>query len=173
MTDPYIGEIRMVGFNYVPHDWARCDGSILEINQHQALYNIIGNLYGGDGETTFALPDLRGRVPIHVGDWHQQGEKGGAEQIVMNPEQLPAHSHAVQASEERARELLPSDNFLAVVPRKIYGEPSDLTPLHSGSALFSGEGEAHDNRQPYLTVNFIISLAGQLPSRNSGMGTEF
>ena len=166
MSDPYIGEIRMVGFNYAPRDWAHCDGSILEINQHKDLYTILGTLYGGDGITTFALPDLRGRAPLHVSGQHQQGEMGGAQEVALNTNHLPSHNHVVQASSERARELLPSDNFLAVVPRKIYGGPSDLTSVHSGSVLATGEGQAHENRQPYLAVNFIISLAGQFPPRS-------
>lgn len=166
MSEPYIGEIRMVSFDYAPQEWAHCDGSLLEIEPHQSLFAILGTTYGGDGVNTFALPDLRGRVPMHFGERYQQGEMGGTEQVALDTNQLPAHNHTLLASSERARQLLPADNFLTVVPPKIYTDPENLSSISSGSVLSTGEGQAHENRQPYLALNFIISLAGQLPSRS-------
>lgn len=157
----HVGEIRMMSFSHTPQGWAHCDGSLLNIDQHKDLYAVLGTLYGGDGITTFALPDLRGRVPIQATEHHPQGEVGGAEAVTLEVSQLPSHSHTVKASSDRARELLPSDNFLSTVPRKIYSEPTALTATHPGSVLVAGEGQAHDNRQPYLAVNFIISLTEQ------------
>lgn len=166
MSEPYIGEIRMVSFDYAPRGWAHCDGSLLEIKQHPSLFAILGTTYGGDGVTTFALPDLRGRAPMHFGHRHQQGEMGGTEQVGLDTNQLPSHNHALLASSERARQLLPADNFLAVVPPKIYADPENLSPISSGSVLSTGGEQAHENRQPYLALNFIISLAGQFLPRS-------
>ncbi|HEY7215205.1 MAG TPA: tail fiber protein [Thermoanaerobaculia bacterium] len=156
--DP-IGEIRMVSFEDVPHGWARCDGSLLEIAAHRALYEAIGTAYGGDGETMFALPDLRGRVPLGEDARHPLGERGGAERIALDPGHLPAHTHAVFGTTARARDLLPNGCLLSVVPRKIYGEATELTALGENSVQPAGDGEPHENRQPYLALSFLISVA--------------
>lgn len=158
MSPDPIGEIRMVCFEDVPPGWARCDGSLVEIAAHRALFEVIGTTYGGDGVTTFALPDLRGRVPLAEDDRHPLGERGGAERIALESGQLPAHTHAVSAAAARARDLLPNGCLLAVVPRKIYGEPVALTALSARSVAASGGGEPHENRQPYLALWFVISL---------------
>ena len=170
MSEPFLAEIRIVGFNFAPRGWAFCDGQILPINQNQSLYSLLGTTYGGDGRTSFALPDLRGRTPMHVGDGHQLGQKGGAETVTLTAAEIGAHTHTVKASSQQANQAQPANLILATVPRPelIYRTPaaSSTTALRSGTVTNAGGGQAHDNMQPYLAVSFCIALRGLFPSRN-------
>jgi microcystin-dependent protein len=170
MSEPFLAEVRMVGFNFAPRGWAFCDGQILPINQNQSLYSLLGTTYGGDGRTTFALPDLRGRSPIHVGrsnggGGHLLGQKSGEETHTLTVNEMPQHRHVAQASSQTGNNPIPVDHILASA-NNLYRSPTDLTALVAGTIANVGGGQAHDNMQPYLAVNFCIALQGLFPSRN-------
>jgi microcystin-dependent protein len=164
--EPFIGEISMVGFNFAPHGWAMCDGQLLPIAQNQALFSLLGTTYGGDGITTFALPDLRGRFPLHPnlsgrGSNRFQGEVGGQEVVTLLASQMPPHTHPLQGADEQL-----SDRPKGGAPARggSYGTPaSSLAMTPSG---ISGDGQAHENMPPYLGIYFVIALVGIYPSRN-------
>ena len=165
MAQPYVGEIRMFAGNFAPAGWMFCEGQLLPISENETLFNLIGTTYGGDGITTFALPDLRGRLPIHQGNGFILAETGGAEEITLTVQQIPAHTHPVLASTAPASSNSPVGN-VAAAPTAInlYIEDnanSSLSPL-AVSAI--GGSQPHTNLQPYLCVNFIISLFGIFPS---------
>jgi len=164
MSEPFLAEVRIVGFNFAPRGWAFCDGQILPINQNQSLYSLLGTTYGGDGRTTFALPNLRGRTPIHVGNGHSQGQKGGEETHTLNPVEMPQHKHSAAASSSTANSPIPQGNVLAAA-NNVYADPANLTELHPDTVESVG-GQGHDNMQPFLVLNFVIALQGLFPSRN-------
>lgn len=167
MSEPFLAEIRMVGFNFAPRGWSFCDGQILPINQNQSLYSLLGTTYGGDGRTTFALPDLRGRTPIHVDTSHREGQKGGEETHTLSAAEMPQHNHVQMATSQSASQSTPGGNILAATTGNIYGaKPAAASTLNTGSIAHVGGGQAHDNMQPYLAVNFCIALQGLFPSRN-------
>ncbi len=180
MSEPFLAEIRMFGFNFAPRGWAFCDGQVLPINQNQSLYSLLGTTYGGDGRTSFALPELRGRVPIHVATGHPLGQKGGAETHTLTADELPAHSHTLPASGSQATQSVPAgDNVLAGQARRnppLYGSPPPagsetlVNPDTIGQARTPGNnpfsGQAHQNMQPFIAVNYAIALSGVFPSRN-------
>jgi microcystin-dependent protein len=166
MSEPFLAEIRMVGFNFAPRGWAFCDGQILPINQNQSLYSLLGTTYGGDGRTSFALPDLRSRTPIHKSDGHQLGQKSGAETITLTAAEIPQHTHALKASSTEGDSRNSTNSILA--SSELY-RPYDAgrsTALRSGSITNAGGSQAHNNMQPYTTVSFTIALQGLFPSRN-------
>jgi microcystin-dependent protein len=171
MSEPFLAEIRIVGFNFPPRGWAFCDGQILPINQNQALFSLLGTTYGGDGRTTFALPDLRGRTPIHVGSSHPQGSEGGEEGHALTAGEMPQHGHALRASASDGNVPVPSasgvGHVLARSTNVHYG-PADASPVSLGTGSLAGVGAnvPHENRQPYLALNFCIALQGLFPSRN-------
>lgn len=169
MSEPFLGEIRIFGFNFPPRGWALCDGQILPIAQNQALYSLLGTTYGGNGTTSFALPDLRGRVPIHegtsVGANHPLGTAGGQEAVNLAEAQMPPHTHAIQASADPSTGQDPTNAVLAK-SGQVYGAANGLVDLVSGTLTNAGGGQAHDNMQPYLALNFCIALRGLFPSRN-------
>lgn len=170
MSEPFLGEVRMVGFNFAPRGWAFCDGQILPINQNQSLYSLLGTTYGGDGRTSFALPDLRGRTPIHAGrsnggDEHRLGQKSGEETHTLDVAEIPQHRHEVRASSANADAPIPQGNVLAAA-NNVYRDTRNLTGLRPGAIGSTGGGQAHENMQPYLAINFCIALQGLLPSRN-------
>ncbi len=170
MAEPFIGEIKMVSFNFAPKGWALCNGQILPINQNQALFAILGTTYGGDGRTTFALPDLRGRTPISASGEHPLGQVAGAEAVTLTTDQVAAHSHTLLASAAPAATNDPIGNVIAKKARfgvDLFAAPNPAkTVAMAPSALnTSGALKPHDNMQPYLTVNFVISLRGIFPSR--------
>ena len=164
MSEPFLAEIRMVGFNFAPRGWAFCDGQILPINQNQSLYSLLGTTYGGDGRTSFALPDLRGRTPIHVGNGHNQGQKSGEETHTLSVAEMPQHDHVFQGTSDTATSAEGNGNVLARTGVPVYSPPANRTEL--GSIAIAGGGQAHNNMQPYLAVNFCIALQGLFPSRN-------
>ena len=170
MSEPFLAEVRIVGFNFAPRGWAFCDGQILPINQNQSLYSLLGTTYGGDGRTSFALPDLRGRTPIHVGSSngaaHLLGQKSGEETHTLSGAEMPNHDHVARASSVDGTTPVPTGHVLAQTPSRIYNDPTNLVSLRSGTVANVGGGQAHDNMQPYLAVNFCIALQGLFPSRN-------
>ncbi|MGY2894897.1 phage tail protein [Deinococcus sp. UYEF24] len=165
MSAPYVGEIRAVGFGFPPKGWAACNGQLLPINQNQALFSLLGTMYGGNGSTNFALPNLQGRVPMHVSPVLVQGQAGGEAAHTLTLNEIPAHTHTLNATSSAANTLIPTGNLLAAPAAPLYG---------AGNAVFlaptalstSGGSQAHSNMPPYLTLNFIIALTGIFPSRN-------
>ena len=173
MSEPFLAEIRIVGFNFAPRGWAFCDGQILPINQNQSLYSLFGTTYGGDGRTSFALPDLRGRVPIHVGQSngganHSLGQKSGEETHTLAANEISptTHSHDLQAAAVPADAADPDGNVLAGTEAELYAQPGALVEMSPNAVGSFGGGQAHENMQPYLALNFAIALRGLFPSRN-------
>lgn len=167
MSEPFLAEIRIVGFNFAPRGWAFCDGQILPINQNQSLYSLLGTTYGGDGRTSFALPDLRGRSPMHVGDGHREGQKSGEETHTLSGAEMPQHDHIMQATAIDADQPFPGGALFAKSLGTLYSD-SASTPVNLANETIAnaGGGQAHDNMMPYLAVNFCIALQGLFPSRN-------
>lgn len=172
MSDPFVGEIRMFAGNFAPRSWALCDGQLLAVNQNDALFSLFGTIYGGDGRTTFALPDLRGRIPIHMGSGpgltpRQIGSKSGSETVTVTVNQLPSHSHPMQATEEPAD----SPNPGGKIPGRstaldLYINQSPSTVLNPASVTSVGGSQSHTNLMPTQCVHFIVALFGVYPSRN-------
>lgn len=167
MAQPYVGEIRMFAGNFPPNGWAFCDGQLLPISENETLFNLIGTTYGGDGQETFALPDLRGRLPIHQGSAYTLAESGGVEQVTLNTQQIPTHTHPFlvsknQATDTAAAQLIPASPPLATVLP--YGTDAPLGLLNSASVTVVGGSQPHDNMHPFLGLNFILSLYGIYPS---------
>ena len=169
MSEPFLAEIRMVGFNFAPRGWAFCDGQILPINQNQSLYSLLGTTYGGDGRTSFALPDLRGRTPVHVGasngTSHLLGSKTGEETHTLMENEMPGHKHDWMANNTTGDQPIPGSNRIASF-NNAYREGQELVALRAETLANAGGGQAHENMQPFLTVNFCIALQGLFPSRN-------
>lgn len=167
MSEPFLAEIRLVGFNFAPRGWAFCDGQILPINQNQALFSLLGTTYGGDGRTTFALPDLRGRSPVHPGSGVTLGQRSGEETHSLTPAEVPAHDHDVLAATTNANANAPAGNVLARSGQAHYrSTPDALVGMAAGTIGNAGGSQAHENMQPYLTLSFCIALQGLFPSRN-------
>jgi microcystin-dependent protein len=164
MSEPFLGELKLVPWSYAARGWAFCNGQFLPINQNQALFSLLGTMYGGNGQTTFALPDLRGRVPLHVGTL-TQGQTLGEEVHTITLNELPAHSHLVMASNASATQAVPAGAALASSPN-MYGPPNNPTPIRPGTITSVGGSQPHENRQPYLALNWMIALQGIFPSRN-------
>jgi len=165
MSTPFMGEIKLVSFNFAPKGWAMCNGQFLPINQNQALFSLLGTMYGGNGQTTFALPNLRGRVPISMGSGHTLGEAAGSTAVTVNIQQLPTHLHPLMASTTNANQPIPT-NALGGGANNAYTPPASLTPLHPSSVTNTGGSQAHNNMMPYLVLNFVIALQGIFPSQN-------
>ncbi len=166
MSQPYVGEIRMVGFNFAPVGWAFCNGQTLTISQNEVLFNLIGTTYGGDGVTTFSLPDLRGRIPFHQGGSMIIGQTSGSENVTLTTSQIPAHNHILTASSASGTQSSPSGGLWAT---STLDEFSTETPVHSmdpSTLVVTGGSQPHDNMPPFQVVNFIISLFGIFPSQN-------
>ena len=164
MAEPFLAEIRIMSFNFAPKGWAQCNNQLLPINQNQALFSLLGTTYGGNGQTTFALPELRGRGPMHFGGGFTQGERAGEEFHTLINSEMPQHIHFAQGVNKPGRANAPGGNYLAA-SRGGYGERVDaaLNPATVGNA---GGSQPHENRAPFLTLNFCIALQGIFPSRN-------
>ncbi len=165
MSEPFLSEIKIVSFNFPPKGWALCNGQFLPINQNQALFSLLGTTYGGNGQTTFALPDLRGQVPIHMGNGHTLGEKGGSTSVTINQQTMAQHLHFLQAS-TTVGDVAFANNTVLAPAGNLYGPPNNLTTLEPSSVSNVGGSQAHTNLMPYLVLNFIIALQGIFPSRN-------
>lgn len=171
-TDPFLGEIMMWAGNFAPRGWALCNGQLLPISQNTALFSLLGTTYGGNGQTTFALPDLRGRVPIHHGQGpglssYSLGQVGGEETHTLTVQEIPAHQHALQGSSANGTSASPAGLLPARNPAGIpaYGSTADAA-FHASAIAPAGGGQPHNVMQPYLTINFVIALQGVYPSQN-------
>ena len=165
MSEPFLSEIKLVSFNFAPKGWALCNGQLLPINQNQALFSLLGTTYGGDGRVNFALPNLRGRVPIHEGNGHTLGEAAGTTAVTVNIQQLPTHLHPLMASNDNGATNVGTNNFLGQAVTTYHG-PKNLTTLDPTSVTSVGGSQPHNNMMPYLVLNFIIALQGIFPSQN-------
>ena len=166
MGTPYMSEVKICAFNFPPKGWAFCNGQFLPINQNQALFSLMGTMYGGNGQTTFALPDLRGRTPIHIGQGFIQGQAGGQEFHTLTMSEMPAHEHFPQAVKEAGNTIIPGGNFLAQSDTMVYAGPNNFAAMVDSSISTVGGSQPHENRQPFLVLNFIVALQGMFPSRN-------
>lgn len=164
MAQPYVGEIRMFAGNFAPSGWMFCEGQLLPISENETLFNLIGTTYGGDGQSTFALPDLRGRLPLHMDNDFILAEAGGVEEVTLIAGQIPAHSHPMMASNDIPTLSNPQNNVIGQAAAKLYRAGTPTVSLAPGSVASSGGSQPHTNFQPYLCVNFIISLFGIFPS---------
>lgn len=173
--DPFLGEIRLLSFNFPPKYWAQCAGQLLAVNQNQALFSLLGTYYGGDGRTTFALPDLRGRVPVHMGQadsgTYTIGQRAGTETVTLNANEMPQHNHMVQAVNSAGNDAVPIGHLLAQSIGTGQAQPgyvaaANTTTLNPASIQPTGGNGAHENRQPFLAMNYCIALSGIYPSRN-------
>jgi microcystin-dependent protein len=168
VAQPYVGEIRMFAGNFAPAGWMFCEGQLLPISEYETLFNLIGTTYGGDGQSTFALPDLRGRVPLHFGIGSPLSQAGGVETVTLTVSQIPAHSHALLASSAQASSSAPTNHVpatLAAATVTPYGTDAPAVNLSPASVGSVGGSQPHNNFQPYLCVDFIISLFGIFPSQ--------
>jgi microcystin-dependent protein len=167
MAEPFLSEIRLMSFTYAPKGWAQCNGQLLPINQNQALFSLLGTTYGGDGRVNFALPDLRGRVPMHSGSGHTLGERGGEVAHTLSQSELPMHTHTAAASTAtQGGRQVPENRYLGGGGNVYHPVAAQLTALRAESVTPVGGSQAHENRQPYLTLNFCIALQGIFPSPN-------
>lgn len=167
MSQPFVGEIRIFAGNFAPNGWMFCEGQLLAISDNETLFNLIGTTYGGDGQSTFALPDLRGRIPVHMGNGFTLAESGGVEEVTLTVSQIPAHTHALAAISDQGNQSSPAGNLpsqsLNVVPF-INDVPN--ASFNAGAISTTGGSQPHENFQPYLCVDFIISLFGIFPSQS-------
>ena len=165
MAEPFLSEIRIISFNFAPKGWALCNGQLLPINQNQALFSLLGTTYGGDGRVNFALPNLQGRVPIHLGQGQTLGQSGGEQAHTLSLAELPAHTHGVWATANTGDTVNPTNAVLAAASN-VYRTADSLTALSPASVTTVGGSQPHENQQPYLTLNFCIALQGIFPSPN-------
>ena len=172
MSEPFVAEIRILPFTFAPRGWAQCDGQLMPISQNTALFSLLGTFYGGDGKSTFALPDLRGRVPMFWGSGpglsqRVQAETGGSETVTLTVEQMPAHAHNTNVLTATASSTVPDNNLLAVAADDTYGPPGTkrMVAMDPTTVGIAGSGAPHNNLQPFLVFNFCIALQGIFPSR--------
>lgn len=170
MADPFLGEIRLFGFGYAPQGWAKCDGQLLQINQNNALYSLLGIRYGGDGRTNFNLPDLRGRVPLHRGTGYAIGAKGGSEGVTLTTDTMPAHNHPAYGSTVAGDSFRPSSTRSFGTSSDsgdpVYQTPQSLLATNAGVISSTGGGQTHNNMQPSQVINFCIATTGIYPPRS-------
>ena len=165
MAEPFLSEIRMMSFGFAPRGWAQCNGQLLPINQNQALFSLLGTTFGGDGRVNFALPDLRGRTPLHVGNAHSLGERGGEQAHTLSIAEIPTHTHTLVGSSQNADSNEITGRSLGQTTA-VYHSPTNLISLNPGSVTNVGGSQAHLNMEPFLTINFCIALQGIFPSPN-------
>lgn len=167
MSEPYVGEIRMFAGNFAPVGWAFCDGQLLSIAENEVLFQLIGTTYGGDGQVTYALPDMRGRVPVHAGQGHIIGEAAGSETATLTSNQIPSHTHGMQASQNFVSASSPPTAATgATTTANFYGDGPAALTMNPSAISPTGGSLPHNNMAPYLGVNYIISLFGVFPSQN-------
>jgi microcystin-dependent protein len=166
MAEPFLSEIRIFSFNFPPKGWAFCNGQFLPINQNQALFSLLGTTYGGDGRTTFALPNLQGQVPIHFGGNFSLGEKGGEAAHTLIQSEMPQHLHQLQAAGAPGTVITTGGNVLGNAGSQVYTGAQQLVPMNPLCVTNVGGSQPHPNMQPYLVLNFCIALQGIFPSRN-------
>jgi microcystin-dependent protein len=166
MSEPYIGEIRMVGFNFAPVDWALCNGQAIAISQNDVLYNLIGTTYGGDGVTTYNLPNLQSRIPFHVGNGLVLGQISGSETVTLNTTQIPAHTHTLSANSGSGSQASPGSGVWAASVLDEYSTAANSHTMAPSTFGATGGGQPHDNVPPFLVINFIIALYGIYPTQN-------
>jgi microcystin-dependent protein len=167
MAEPFLSEIRMMSFNFAPKGWALCNGQFLPINQNQALFSLLGTTYGGNGQTTFALPDLRGRTPIHTGSGNILGQAGGQTSHTLTQSEMPQHVHALNGTSNAATTDTPAGTVeLAQAAIDVFRQPTSLVAMEAGAVSSTGGSQAHENMMPYLTLSFCIALQGIFPSQN-------
>jgi microcystin-dependent protein len=167
MAEPFLSEIRIMSFGFAPKGWALCNGQLLPINQNQALFSLLGTTFGGDGRVNFGLPDLQGRTPIHVGNGHPLGERGGEQAHTLSIAEIPTHVHALEATSTDGAAILATGNLLARSVTQIYtGQITNLATMSPSTIANVGGSQAHLNMQPFLTLNFSIALQGIFPSPN-------
>ncbi len=170
MSEPFVGEIRMFAGNFAPRGWAFCDGQLLAVSQNDALFSLFGTIYGGDGQTTFGLPDLRGRIPIHAGTGpglspRRLGSRGGSERETLTVNQLPSHTHGVSGSAAGATQTTPQGGVPAATDKNLYRDGGTTEEMSSETVGATGGGQSHSNLMPFLCVHFIVALFGIYPSR--------
>lgn len=166
MSTPFLSEIKIVSFNFAPKGWALCNGQLLPINQNQALFSLLGTTYGGDGRTTFGLPNLQGRIPGHMGNGFTLGEVGGETAHTLNVSEIPTHIHVANANSTLATGTTPANSFWATQDHAAYNATTDGSKLAAGAVGNTGGNQPHENMSPYLVLNFIIALQGIFPSQN-------
>ena len=166
MATPYLGEIKIISFNYAPNGWAFCNGQLLAINQNQALFSILGTTYGGDGQRTFGLPNLQGRVPVHIGNGIVLGESAGEQNVTLLVPQMPAHTHAPTGVSNTANLAAPKNNLWANSPSNPFSKTAGSTAMNPAAVTATGGSQSHNNMPPYLVMNFVIALQGIFPSQN-------
>ena len=168
MAEPFLSEIRLMSFNFAPKGWAMCNGQLLPINQNQALFALLGTTYGGNGQTLFALPDLRGRVPIHTGAGHTLGERAGEQAHTITQQEMPQHVHALNVTNNNGSGSVPAGNNVLAAANNMYHDAGGggFTTMSPGSTSIVGGSQAHLNMQPFLTITFCIALQGIFPSQN-------
>jgi microcystin-dependent protein len=167
MAEPFLSEIRIFSFGFPPKGWALCNGQLMPINQNQALFSLLGTNYGGDGRVNFGLPDLQGRLPIHVGSGHTLGERGGEQAHTLSIAELPMHVHSLNGTSSTGTLIIAAGNLLGTSPSQMYQTPdNNLTPMNPASIANVGGSQAHLNMQPFLVLNFCIALQGIFPSQN-------
>lgn len=168
MAEPFLAEIRLMSFNFPPKGWALCNGQLLPINQNQGLFSLLGTTYGGDGRVNFGLPDLRGRVPIGVGNGHTLGERAGSESVTITATTMPQHTHLFASNNSTTGRNSSPNNRLPTngAPNNVYGPAGDLVAMNPGNISNTGGSQAHLNLQPFLVISFCIALQGIFPSQN-------
>lgn len=166
MAEPFLSEIRIMSFVFAPKGWALCNGQLLPINQNQALFSLLGTTFGGDGRVNFALPDLRGRTPIHVGSGHTLGERGGEQAHTLSISEIPTHTHVLSGTSSNGTTAVPTGNVFAKTLQLTYSSPTQLAAMSPEVVTNVGGSQAHLNMQPFLTLSFCIALLGIFPSPN-------
>jgi microcystin-dependent protein len=167
VSTPFLGEVKMISFNFPPKGWAFCNGQLMAINQNQALFSLFGTTYGGDGRVNFALPNLQGRVPIHFGNGHVQGERAGEQAHTLVAAEMPQHIHFVTVdTDPGTASPTGTSRYAASTSQALYAPPNNLTAMDARVLGNAGGSQPHENMQPYLCINFIVALQGIFPSRN-------